>query len=149
DIFEELRKLRHPNIVQFLGVVVQNQNIIILTEYLSKGSLYNMLKKKHPLDLQIALQFCLDIARGMNYLHEHKPKPIVHKYLSTRNLFLNGARHLKIGDFWWQRLKKASLTTDEKDERIANCYSMTPKGTLNELYDTKVDVLSFADILYK
>ncbi|XP_057823087.2 serine/threonine-protein kinase VIK [Cryptomeria japonica] len=148
NIFEELRNLRHPNIVQFLGAVIQNQNIIILTEFLPKGSLNEMLEKKNPLDLQIALQFALDIARGMNYLHEHKPKPIVHKYLSTRNLFLNGPRHLKIGEFWWQRLKKASPTVEDDNDGTPTNH-MTPKNMSNELYETKVDVLSFAHILFE
>ncbi|XVF05013.1 hypothetical protein REPUB_Repub05bG0134500 [Reevesia pubescens] len=99
-----LQELRHPNILQFLGSIVQGEEMILITEYLPKDNLDLILRKKVGLDFPIALRYALDIARGMNYLHQHKPKPIVHNNLDPRNLFQDESGHLKIGEYWVQML---------------------------------------------
>lgn len=73
-----LEKVRHPNVVQFVGAVTQNIPMMIVSEYHSKGDLGSYLQKKGRLSPSKALRFALDIARGMNYLHECKPDPIIH-----------------------------------------------------------------------
>ncbi|KAL3737657.1 hypothetical protein ACJRO7_019226 [Eucalyptus globulus] len=66
DFMKELalwQKLRHPNIVQFLGVLKQSDRLIFLTEYLRNGSLFDILRKRGRLDPQTAVAYALDIAR--------------------------------------------------------------------------------------
>lgn len=72
-----LEKVRHPNVVQFVGAVTQNIPMMILLEY-SRGDLCTYLQKKGRISPSKALRLALDIARGMNYLHECKPDPIIH-----------------------------------------------------------------------
>ncbi|KAF9588589.1 hypothetical protein IFM89_013441 [Coptis chinensis] len=57
------QRLRHPNIVQFLGVLNHSGRSVFLTEYLPNGSLYDILKRKGRLDLPTTVAFALDIAR--------------------------------------------------------------------------------------
>ncbi|KAI4378003.1 hypothetical protein MLD38_015549 [Melastoma candidum] len=76
------QRLRHPNIVQFLGVLKQTDRLIFLTEYLHNGSLYDILRRRGRLYPQTAVSYALDIARGMNYLHQHKPHAIIHRDLT-------------------------------------------------------------------
>ncbi|XP_071712838.1 serine/threonine-protein kinase 12-like [Rutidosis leptorrhynchoides] len=95
-----LRELRHPNILQFLGSIIHDGQMILITEHLSRGSLYDILHKKIVLDLPLALRFALDIARGMNYLHHHTPYPIIHNHLDPKNLLQDEGGHLKIGEYW-------------------------------------------------
>ncbi|KAJ6370579.1 hypothetical protein OIU76_028793, partial [Salix suchowensis] len=52
--------------------------MMIVAEYHSKGDLASYLLKKGRLSPSKALRFALDIARGINYLHECKPDPIIH-----------------------------------------------------------------------
>lgn len=73
-----LEKVRHPNVVQFVGAVTQNIPMMIVSEYHPKGDLGSYLQKKGRLSLSKALRYALDIARGMNYLHECKPDPVIH-----------------------------------------------------------------------
>lgn len=73
-----LEKVRHPNLVQFVGAVTQNLPMMIVLEYPSKGDLASYLQKKRRLSPSKALRFALDIARGMNYLHGSKPDPVIH-----------------------------------------------------------------------
>ncbi|CAN1237040.1 Integrin-linked protein kinase 1 [Linum grandiflorum] len=93
------QKLRHPNIVQFLGVLTHSDRLIFLTEYLRNGSLYDILRKKGRLDPPTAVAYALDIARGMNYLHRHKPHAIIHRDLTPRNVLVDESGHLKVTDF--------------------------------------------------
>lgn len=73
-----LEKVRHPNVVQFVGAVTQNMPMMIVIEYHPKGDLGSYIQRKGRLSPSKALRFALDIARGMNYLHECKPDPIIH-----------------------------------------------------------------------
>ncbi|KAM0902660.1 hypothetical protein ACQ4PT_019169 [Festuca glaucescens] len=79
-----LEKARHPNLVQFVGAVTQNVPLMIVSEYHHKGDLATYLETKGRLQSYKAIRFALDIARGLNYLHECKPEPIIHADLSPK-----------------------------------------------------------------
>lgn len=84
-----LQKIRHPNVVQFLGAVTQSSPMMIVTEYLPQGDLHAFLKRKGSLKLATVVKFALDIARGMNYLHEHKPEAIIHRDLEPSYVLIS------------------------------------------------------------
>ncbi|KAG6385282.1 hypothetical protein SASPL_154114 [Salvia splendens] len=145
-----LQKIRHPNVVQFLGAVTQSSPMMIVTEYLPKGDLHEYLKRKGPLKPATALRFAMDIARGMNYLHEIKSEAIVHRDLEPSNILLDDSGHLKVADFGVSKLLKVANRIKE-DAPLA-CHDssyryVAPEVFRNEEYDTKVDVFSFALIL--
>ncbi|ONK75501.1 uncharacterized protein A4U43_C03F17560 [Asparagus officinalis] len=58
-----LVKLRHPNIVQFLGAVTDRKPLMLITEFLRGGDLHQFLKEKGSLSPSTAVNFALDIAR--------------------------------------------------------------------------------------
>eukprot|EP00887_Chlorella_sp_A99_P004073 scaffold11.g4073.t1 len=91
--------MRHPNIILFMGVCVEPAAVV--TEFCSRGSLYDLLKQAcssptlaKQLDWPKRLSMALDSAKGMLYLHSHKP-PIIH-------------RDLKVTDFNLSRLSDAA-----------------------------------------
>ncbi|XP_022860362.1 integrin-linked protein kinase 1-like isoform X5 [Olea europaea var. sylvestris] len=145
-----LQQIRHPNVVQFLGAVTQSTPMMIVTEYLPKGDLFAYLKRKGTIKLTRAIKFALDIARGMNYLHEHKPEAIIHRDLEPSNILLDDSGHLKVADFGLSKLMKVAKSI--KEDIPATCQQtswryLAPEVFKNEEYDTKVDVFSFALIL--
>nr|KJB75470.1 hypothetical protein B456_012G042800 [Gossypium raimondii] len=145
-----LQKIRHPNVVQFLGAVTQSSPMIIVTEYLPKGDLRAYLKLKGTLKLKLAVKFALDIARGMNYLHEHKPEAIIHRDLEPSNILRDDSGHLKVADFGVSKLLKVANRVKEDKPVTSQETSwryVAPEVYRNEEYDTKVDVFSFALIL--
>nr|XP_043622147.1 integrin-linked protein kinase 1-like [Erigeron canadensis] len=150
DELELLQKIRHPNVVQFLGAVTQSNPMMIVTEYLPKGDLRLFLKRKGALKPITALKFAMDIARGMNYLHENKPEPIIHRDLEPSNVLRADSGHLKVADFGISELLK--VTNEVKQEKLMSYHETTwryvaPEVYRNEDCDTKVDVFSFALIL--
>ncbi|KAK1308735.1 Serine/threonine-protein kinase CTR1 [Acorus calamus] len=68
-----LVKLRHPNIVQFLGAVTERKPLMLITEYLRGGDLHQYLKEKGSLSPLTVVNFALDIPR----LHHHRPADLV------------------------------------------------------------------------
>ncbi|XP_071930613.1 serine/threonine-protein kinase 12 isoform X2 [Coffea arabica] len=145
-----LQKLRHPNLVQFLGAVTQSSPMMIVTEYLPKGDLRSLLEKKRALKPAIALRYALDIARGMNYLHETRPEAIIHRHLEPSNILRDDSGHLKVADFGVTKLLKVAKRVKE-DRPLSyhevSCRYEAPEVFRDEEYDTKVDVFSFALIL--
>ncbi|XP_074272434.1 serine/threonine-protein kinase 12-like [Silene latifolia] len=145
-----LQKIRHPNVVQFLGAVTQSSPMMIVTEFLPKGDLCMFLKRKGALKPFIAVKFALDIARGMNYLHENKPEAIIHRDLEPSNILRDDSGHLKVADFGLSKLLIFSKAVREDKPSLSQETSwryVAPELYKNEEYDTKVDVFSFALIL--
>lgn len=144
-----LRELRHPNILQFLGSIVHGDEMILITEYLPKGNFQDILRKR--LDPPTALRYALDIARGMNYLHRHKPLPIVHNNLHLnllliwfRNLLLDECGHLKIGEYWVQILDNQIYANQDSCQLNNGC-----NLTSHLSHDISKDIYSFGLIFYQ
>ncbi|KAL5722945.1 hypothetical protein ACHQM5_006401 [Ranunculus cassubicifolius] len=147
-----LVKLRHPNIVQFLGAVTERKPLMLITEYLRGGDLHQHLKEKGSLNPATAINFALDIARGMTYLH-NEPNVIIHRDLKPRNVLLvnTSADHLKVGDFGLSKLIRVQNSHDvyKMTGETGSYRYMAPEVFKHRKYDKKVDVFSFAMILYE
>ncbi|KAF3441343.1 hypothetical protein FNV43_RR15257 [Rhamnella rubrinervis] len=144
------KKLRHPNIVQFLGVINKPDRLIFLTEYLRNGSLHDILRKKGRLDPQTAVAYALDIARGMNYLHQHKPHAIIHRDLTPRNVLQDEAGRLKVTDFGLSKIAQEKDVLGYKMTGRTGSYRyMAPEVYRRESYGKSVDVFSFALIVHE
>jgi serine/threonine protein kinase len=73
-----ISKLRHPNIILFLGACLKEPNICFITEFARKGDLYGVLQKESNLPWRIKMRMACDAARGLLYLHMCSP-PVVHR----------------------------------------------------------------------
>ncbi|CAM6113711.1 unnamed protein product [Calypogeia fissa] len=146
-----LQSLRHPNIVEFLGAVTKNDELVIVTEYLAKGDLHEIIERKGRIPARDAVSYALDIARGMNYLHQHKPTAIVHRDLKPRNLLQDEAGHLKVADFGLSKLMEPQLRKGNEVYQMTGGTGtyryMAPEVFLHKSYDKSVDVFSFAIIV--
>ncbi|XP_057750279.1 integrin-linked protein kinase 1-like [Arachis stenosperma] len=148
-----LERVRHPNVVQFVGAVTQNVPMMIVREYHAKGDLASYIQKKGRLSLSKVLRFSLDIARGMNYLHECKPEPVLHCDLKPKNILLDNGGQLKIAGFGNVRLShispdKAKLAEPVSNVDLLSVY-LAPEIYKDEVFDRSVDAYSFGLILYE
>ncbi|XP_075494395.1 serine/threonine-protein kinase 12-like [Primulina tabacum] len=143
------QKLRHPNIVQFLGVLKYPDHLVFLTEYLQNGSLYDILRRKGRLDMPTAVAYSLDIARGMNYLHQHTPHAIIHRDLTPRNVLQNDAGHLKVTDFGLSKITQGKDVGYKMTGGTGTYRYMAPEVYRRESYGKSVDVFSFALIVHE
>eukprot|EP00741_Cyanophora_paradoxa_P017250 tig00020961_g16661.t1 len=141
-----LSHLHHPNVVLFMGACTVPEEFCVVTELMEGGSLFDLLhKQQKQLDRWMVVQWAKDIAYGMNYLHHQKPQ-IIHRDLKSGNLLINKYLHLKIGDFGLARFKAESgiMTAETGSYRW-----MAPEVIRHEKYNEKVDVYSFALVVWE
>ncbi|CAA0818863.1 Serine/threonine-protein kinase CTR1 [Striga hermonthica] len=144
-----MKRLRHPNIVLFMGAVTEPPNLSIVTEYLSRGSLYRLLHKpgaKEALDERRRLSMAYDVAKGMNYLHKRNP-PIVHRDLKSPNLLVDRKYTVKVCDFGLSRLKANTFLSSKSAAGTPEW--MAPEVLRDEPSNEKSDVYSFGVILWE
>ncbi|KAD3337540.1 hypothetical protein E3N88_33060 [Mikania micrantha] len=144
-----MRRLQHPNIVLFMGVVTQPPHLSIVTEYLPRGSLFKLLHKNGPkkiLDEQHRLRMALDVAKGMNYLHKRNP-PIVHRDLKSPNLLVDKNYTVKVADFGLSRLKANTFLSSKSAAGTPQW--MAPEVLNDDPSNEKSDVYSFGVILWE
>ncbi|PKA57203.1 Serine/threonine-protein kinase CTR1 [Apostasia shenzhenica] len=144
-----MKSLRHPNIVLFMGAVTQPPHLSIVTEYLSRGSLYRFLHKqgaKETLDERHRLNMAFDVAKGMNYLHNRNP-PIVHRDLKSPNLLVDRKYTVKVCDFGLSRLKASTYLSSKSLAGTPEW--MAPEVLRDEPSNEKSDVYSFGVILWE
>ncbi|XP_078168514.1 uncharacterized protein LOC144563010 [Carex rostrata] len=142
-----MKRLRHPNILLFMGAVTSTQRLCIVTEYLPRGSLFNLLQKNSArLDWRRRVHMALDIARGMNYLHHCNP-PIIHRDLKSSNLLVDKNWTVKVADFGLSRLKRDTFLTTKTGKGTPQW--MAPEVLRNEPADEKSDVYSYGVILWE
>ncbi|KAL2338950.1 hypothetical protein Fmac_013396 [Flemingia macrophylla] len=142
-----MKRLRHPNILLFMGAVTSPQRLCIVTEFLPRGSLCRLLHRNtSKLDWRRRVLMALDIARGVNYLHHCNP-PIIHRDLKSSNLLVDRNWTVKVGDFGLSRLKHETYLTTKTGRGTPQW--MAPEVLRNEPSDEKSDVYSFGVILWE
>jgi len=150
--------LRHENLVYFFGVVSLQRPLRIITEYCSGGTCFDLL---HNSDADISwlqqYKMCADVASAMEYLHAFKPQ-IIHRDLKSLNLLLstsvtgpNDRPLVKVSDFGLSRMK--DVGTGAEWGKMTKCagtgHWMAPEVFSGEKYDEKVDIYSYAMILFE
>ncbi|KAL3529160.1 hypothetical protein ACH5RR_008482 [Cinchona calisaya] len=142
-----MKRLRHPNVVLFMGAVTRPPNLSIVTEFLHRGSLYRLLHRpNNQLDERRRLRMAFDAARGMNYLHSCIPV-IVHRDLKSPNLLVDKNWAVKVCDFGLSRMKHSTFLSSRSTAGTAEW--MAPEVLRNEPSDEKCDVYSFGVILWE
>jgi len=80
--------LNHPNIVALKGVCLEQPNLCLVMEFARGGSLNRVLQGRR-IPPNILVDWAIQIARGMNYLHKDGPIPIIHRDLKSSNVLLS------------------------------------------------------------
>lgn len=106
---EKLCKVRHPNIVQLLGLYSDKEtNLPVIVMELMHESLSRLLYRTKSLPLYIEVNICHDVAQALAYLHALRP-PIVHRDLSSNNILLSLEYRAKITDLGVAKVDKGSF----------------------------------------
>lgn len=141
-------KLRHPNIVLFMGICVEPTKICIVTELMSRGNVRDLLVSKKngaliPLELHLRVRWALDTAQGMAYLHSLET-PMIHRDLKTTNLLVDRGMNVKICDFGLSR-----LCSDEVMSAVGTVHFAAPEVLVNDPYTEKADLFSFGTVMWE
>ncbi|KAL7244739.1 hypothetical protein ACSBR2_000159 [Camellia fascicularis] len=139
-----LRRVRHKNVVQFIGACTRPPSLCIVTEFMSGGSVYDFMhKRKGIFKLPALLKVAIDVSKGMNYLHQNN---IIHRDLKAANLLMDENEVVKVADFGVARVETPSgvMTAETGTYRW-----MAPEVIEHKPYDHKADVFSFGVVLWE
>jgi len=142
DEINIMTKLRHPNIVQFLGACLE-PDLLLVTEFADRSSLFDVLSRPE-LTWDKSKKILMDVARGMLYLHTRNP-PIVHRDIKSLNILVTQDWKGVVADFG---------LTAIKSNQYLKTYCGSPAWTAPEVlrgqqYDESADVYSFGIVLWE
>ncbi|MGC1274424.1 MAG: serine/threonine-protein kinase [Planctomycetaceae bacterium] len=103
-----LKRLRHPNIVQYFGGGRSGGQNFFAMEFVSGGSVEQMVKQKGKLSWEESLDILDQVAKALEYSHN---KGVIHRDLKPANLFFAQDGHVKLGDFGIARDTDATALT--------------------------------------
>ncbi|XP_065887085.1 serine/threonine-protein kinase TAO3-like isoform X2 [Dysidea avara] len=139
-----LSTLKHPSIVQFLGVYFKEKSEapILVMEMMWKNLVTLLEEQPNQLPLLIKTHILYDVACGLQYLHGQK-KPVVHRDLSANNILLTENLQAKIADLG-QAKALETLGTQKLTAVPGNVHHMAPETFKHgSMYDSKMDIFSF------
>lgn len=148
-----MSSLRHPNIVQFLGIYYERgprgSNVpVLVMEYLPLTLCECIEQQKGALPDEVSYPILRDVLLGLRYLHERTPIPLVHRDLSTNNVMLTVDMVAKISD-----MGMAKLLRDHQQPRTrltvnpGTAAFMPPEATIpNPAYNAGIDMFSFGAV---
>nr|DAD24908.1 TPA_asm: hypothetical protein HUJ06_026372 [Nelumbo nucifera] len=142
-----LSRLRHPNVILFLGACTKPPHLSMVTEYMEMGSLYyliHMSGHKKKLSWRRRLKMLRDICRGLMCIHRMK---IVHRDLKSANCLVNKHWTVKICDFGLSRVMTESPMRDSSSAGTPEW--MAPELIRNEPFTEKCDVFSLGVIMWE
>ncbi|XP_077359583.1 receptor-interacting serine/threonine-protein kinase 2 isoform X2 [Festucalex cinctus] len=154
---EVLHKARFNYIIQIFGICNEPEFFCIVTEFMSNGSLDQLLHEKdmYPvLAWPLRLRILYEIALGVNFLHNMSP-PLLHHDLKTQNILLDSEFHVKIADFGlskWRQLSVSKGSGSKPSEIGGTVIYMPPEEyepSKNRRADVKHDMYSYAIIMWE
>jgi len=141
--------LRHPNIILFIGACTETGNLAVVTEFMARGSVMDIIHPKNGEPSKISIKrkftFAKETAQGMNWLHQIEPA-FLHLDLKPANLLVDENWIVKVSDFGLSRMKNAETSVDGL---VGSPMYMSPEMMLGKNPTTKSDVYSFGIILWE
>ena len=142
-----LRQLRHPCIVQFLGVLedpqpLSNGRPILLMELMEESLTHFLESRQSTLPYHIQVNLTHDIALALDYLHGNG---ILHRDLSSNNILLIGGARAKLTDFGMSKIVDMNprMTRNKQTTCPGTLVFMPPEALLSKpIYSNKIDVFS-------
>ncbi|KFO13799.1 Receptor-interacting serine/threonine-protein kinase 2, partial [Balearica regulorum gibbericeps] len=154
---EILHKARFSYILPILGICNEPEFLGIVTEYMTNGSLNQLL---HGKDVYPDIPWCLrfrilyEIALGVNYLHNMNP-PLLHHDLKTQNILLDDEFHVKIADFGMSKWRVISMSQSRSETSLPEGGTIIymPPEDYNPSQKTRAsvkhDIYSYAIIMWE
>ncbi|XP_008784588.1 receptor-like cytoplasmic kinase 176 isoform X1 [Phoenix dactylifera] len=145
-----LGQLSHPNLVKLIGYCLEDEQRLLVYEFMPRGSLENHLFRRgshfQPLSWNLRMKLALGAAKGLAFLHSDKAK-VIYRDFKTSNVLLDSKYNAKLSDFG---LAKDGPTGDKShvSTRVMGTYGYAaPEYLATGHLTPKSDVYSFGVVL--
>ena len=141
---QTMRAMHHHNVVAYLGSYLADGTLVILQEYAAGGALalhirYRDLSTHHFTAAQVA-RLLSELAAALDYVHS---QGVLHRDLSSANVFLTGQGSVRLGDFG---LATRGPTARQK---CGTPYYLSPEEVRGEAYGAAADVWAFGVVAFE
>jgi serine/threonine protein kinase len=143
--------LRHKNLVQLQGWCCERNELVLVYEYLPKGSLNKVLHKHSNSEIVLSwkqrLNIVLGVASALTYLHEECERQIIHRDVKTCNIMLDAEFNAKLGDFGLAEVYEHSSVTRDATIPAGTMGYLAPEYVYSGVPTKKTDVYSFGVVV--
>ncbi|XP_017982195.1 PREDICTED: putative serine/threonine-protein kinase-like protein CCR3 isoform X1 [Theobroma cacao] len=131
-----LSRLHHKHLVGLVGFCQENDERLLVYEYMSNGALYDHLHNKDNIEKgssilnswKMRIKIALDAARGIEYLHNYAVPPIIHRDIKSSNILLDANWTARVSDFG------LSLMGPESDQEHMSTRAVGTVGYIDPEY---------------
>uniref|UniRef100_A0A672RKC4 Receptor protein-tyrosine kinase n=1 Tax=Sinocyclocheilus grahami TaxID=75366 RepID=A0A672RKC4_SINGR len=135
-----MASIEHPHVCRLLGICLTS-TVQLITQLMPYGCLLDYVREnKDNIGSQHLLNWCVQIAKGMNYLEE---RHLVHRDLAARNVLVKTPQHVKITDFGLAKLLNADEKEYHADGGKVPIKWMALESILHRTYTHQSDVWSY------
>ncbi|EEC82434.1 hypothetical protein EE612_040641 [Oryza sativa] len=143
-----LGQLRHPNLVKLVGYCCEDENRLLVYEYMEHGSLENHLFKQIPavLPWSTRLNIAVGAAKGLAFLHDAE-KPVIYRDFKASNILLDSDYKAKLSDFGLAKDGPEGDDTHVSTRVMGTHGYAAPEYIMTGHLTAKSDVYSFGVVL--
>ncbi|CAO2142036.1 unnamed protein product [Urochloa humidicola] len=143
------REINHKNVVRLIGYCVEENALMMVTEYIANGNLNGILHSNDriPISLETRLRIATECAEALAYMHSYMYTQVIHGDIKPANILLDRSLKAKISDFGISRLVNDPDRTLFTSHVIGSIGYMDPLFARDGCLTAKSDVYSFGVVM--
>ncbi|KAK7266356.1 hypothetical protein RIF29_19000 [Crotalaria pallida] len=162
-----LGELRHPNLVKLVGYCIEDEQRLLVYEFMPRGSLERHLFRRQGFGLHnvvttidvfqlirgvvlpwsVRMKILLGAAKGLAFLHEEAERPLIFRDFKTSNILLDEEYNAKLSDFGLAKDAPVGESTHISTRVLGTQGYAAPEYVMTGHLTSKSDVYSFGVVL--